>query len=49
MARGAEVTRLGAMSHGVEIFVTELMWRRRGSYLGVITGGRRAQRQLLRR
>ena len=39
MARGAEVTRLGAMSHGAEIFATELMWRRRGSYLGAITGG----------
>ena len=39
MARGAEVTRLGAMSHGVEIFATELMWRRRGSYLGAITDG----------
>ena len=39
IARGADVTRLGAMSHGVEIFATELMWRRRGSYLGDITGG----------
>jgi len=39
MARGTEVIRLGAMSHGAEIFATELMWRRRGSYLGAITGG----------
>jgi len=39
MARGAEITRLGAVSHGAEIFATALMWRRHGSYLGAITGG----------
>jgi len=39
MARGAEITRLDAVSHGAEIFATALMWRRHGSYLGAITGG----------
>ena len=38
IARGAEVTRLGAVSHGAEIFATELMWCRRGCYLNAITG-----------
>ena len=27
------------MARGAEIFTTELIWRRRGSYLGAITGG----------
>ena len=37
--RGAELTRLGAMTHGAEVFIVRLTWRRRDAYLGAIVYG----------
>ena len=37
--RDAEVTHLGAISHGAEVFTTRLRWRRHNRYLDAMAHG----------